>query len=65
MPKYRFRGIPLPAFDPDVDTAPTKTERYGDHVEVLIALGKDHTASLTFDRDAIEANPELFEKIED
>lgn len=66
---YRLNVEKLPAgsfdFAPAQDVAPTKTERSGEFVEVMIPLGDDHTASLIFEREAIDANPELFEKVED
>lgn len=34
--------------------APTKTERHTPHIECLIAIGNDHTASIIMDEDALE-----------
>lgn len=34
--------------------APYKTERFGKHYSVLIGIGKDHTAELTLNEDALQ-----------
>jgi hypothetical protein len=36
----------------DIGDAPHKTQRVGKHYEVIIAIGKDHTATLTLDESA-------------
>lgn len=38
----------------EVGDAPTKIEYYSPHIEVIIGIGKDHTASLIMDVDAWE-----------
>ena len=35
--------------------APCKIELVGGHYEIIIGIGKDHTASLIISRDALEA----------
>lgn len=36
-----------------LDEAPAKTERFGNHYEYIIPIGKDHVAYLTIDEDAL------------
>ena len=36
----------------NVGVAPCKTQRHGAHYEVIIGIGRDHTATLTLDEDA-------------
>lgn len=45
-----------------VRQAPQKTERFVPHVEALVPVGKDHTASITLGVDSKEALYELVAK---
>lgn len=38
-----------------LETAPTKTERFGNHYELTIGIGNDHTANLIIDEEALLA----------
>lgn len=49
-----LHAIFIPA-ERDLQEAPSKTERYGTHYELIIGIGKDHVAHLTLDQDALIA----------
>ena len=36
----------------NIGDAPHKTQRHGKHYEVIIAIGENHTATLTLDEEA-------------
>jgi hypothetical protein len=61
--KYRLIKELLPVGTLLDAPAPTKTERRTVCYEVLIAIGKDYTASFVVDAEAVENNPEFFKEI--
>jgi hypothetical protein len=61
--RYRLRKM-LAVYPPsDLLPGPTKTEHVKPAFEVLIALDKDHTATLTVHQSDLDECPEFFEEI--
>lgn len=63
MKRYKLIKNLLPVGTIIKKEAPSITERYGPHYEVLIPVGKDYTASLTIDAEAVEQNLDYFEEV--
>jgi len=63
MKRYKLIKELLPVGTLVEDPAPYKTEYCMPHYEVLIGIGKDHTASFIVDAEAVENNPDYFEEL--
>jgi hypothetical protein len=63
MERYKLVRDLVPVGTVLENSASQKTERFVPHYEVVVGIGADYTANFIVDAEAVESNPDYFEKL--